>query len=69
MDISQAIAYIHNLPKGLKPGLHRIRKLLSLLGDPQKELKFVHVAGTNGKGSTASMTASSRYLRSSIDIR
>ena len=58
MDISQAIAYIHNLPKGLKPGLHRIRKLLSLLGDPQKELKFVHVAGTNGKGSTASMTAS-----------
>ena len=58
MDITQAISYIHNLPKGLKPGLHRIRKLLSLLGDPQKQLKFVHIAGTNGKGSTAAMTAS-----------
>ena len=58
MDISQAISYIHSLPKGLKPGLHRITKLLSLLGDPQKELKFVHIAGTNGKGSTAAMTAS-----------
>ncbi len=58
MDITQAISYIHNLPKGLKPGLHRIRKLLSLLGDPQKQLRFVHIAGTNGKGSTAAMTAS-----------
>ena len=33
-------------------GLERIRKLLELLGNPQKKLRFVHVAGTNGKGST-----------------
>ena len=58
MDIREAISYIHQLPKGLKPGLHRIRRLLALLGDPQKELKVVHIAGTNGKGSTAAMTAS-----------
>ena len=58
MELREAIAYIHNLPKGLKPGLHRIKKLLNLLGDPQKSLKFVHIAGTNGKGSTAAMTAS-----------
>ena len=58
MDILEAISYIHQLPKGLKPGLHRIRRLLALLGDPQKELKVVHIAGTNGKGSTAAMIAS-----------
>lgn len=33
-------------------GLDRIRKLLDLLGNPQKKLRFIHVAGTNGKGST-----------------
>jgi len=58
MNIDQAIAYIHSLYRKAVPGLDRIRKLLSLLGDPQKELKFVHIAGTNGKGSTAAMTAS-----------
>ena len=36
---------------GIKPGLERITRLLELLGDPQKTLKAVHVAGTNGKGS------------------
>ena len=43
---------------GREPGLSRITKLLSMVGDPHKELKFVHITGTNGKGSTASMTAS-----------
>ena len=38
-----------------KPGLSRTRRLLRLLGDPQKQLKFVHVAGTNGKGSFCCM--------------
>ena len=42
---------------GQAPGLDRIRELLALLGDPQRELKFVHITGTNGKGSTAAMTA------------
>ena len=58
MNIDQAIEFIHSLYRKAVPGLDRIRKLLSLLGDPQKELKFVHIAGTNGKGSTAAMTAS-----------
>ena len=40
-----------------EPGLARSRELLGLLGDPQKKLKFVHIAGTNGKGSTAAMLA------------
>ena len=35
--------------RGSIPGLERISALLSLLGDPQKDLKYVHVAGTNGK--------------------
>lgn len=39
------------------PGLHRIRALCCALGDPQERLKFVHLAGTNGKGSTATMIA------------
>lgn len=39
------------------PGLHRIRALCAALGDPQKQLKFIHLAGTNGKGSTAAMLA------------
>lgn len=39
------------------PGLHRIRALCAALGDPQDRLRFVHLAGTNGKGSTATMLA------------
>src|SRR5438045_1106665 len=38
--------------------LDRMRKLLKVLGNPQKDLKFVHVAGTKGKGSTCAMLAS-----------
>ncbi len=44
---------------GIKPGLARTLALLSCLGDPHKRLKCVHVAGTNGKGSTCTMIASS----------
>ena len=59
MNVNEAVAYIHGLyRKNAVPGLHRMRKMLSMMGDPQKKLKFIHVAGTNGKGSTASMTAS-----------
>ncbi|MDO4269419.1 MAG: folylpolyglutamate synthase/dihydrofolate synthase family protein [Eubacteriales bacterium] len=54
-----AIEYIHTLGRfSGKPGLHRIRALCAALGDPQNRLKFVHLAGTNGKGSTACMIAS-----------
>lgn len=41
-----------------KPDLDNVRELCKLFGDPQKDLLFVHVAGTNGKGSTSSMLAS-----------
>ena len=40
-----------------KLGLERIRKLLNFLGNPQDDLKFIHIAGTNGKGSTTTMIA------------
>lgn len=59
MNGTEAIAYIHTFfRKGAEPGLHRIRELMNNLGNPQKNLKFIHVAGTNGKGSTVAMTAS-----------
>ncbi|MFM7815263.1 MAG: hypothetical protein ACKO66_12175 [Flavobacteriales bacterium] len=41
-----------------KPGLDNTLKLLELIGHPQQGLKFVHVAGTNGKGSTSHLIAS-----------
>ncbi|MBQ2391759.1 MAG: bifunctional folylpolyglutamate synthase/dihydrofolate synthase [Clostridia bacterium] len=48
-----AVDYINSFLKfGSKPGLERISNLLKLLGNPEKDLKFIHVAGTNGKGST-----------------
>lgn len=59
MTAEQAIEYIHSkFWKGSVPGLERISVLLDKMGNPQDSLKFVHIAGTNGKGSTASMTAS-----------
>ena len=59
MNAEQAIAYIHSVCwKGSVPGLERTQELLKKMGNPEKKLKFVHIAGTNGKGSTAAMTAS-----------
>ena len=58
MNYEQAMEYIHAVQwAGHKPGLTRTRTLLAALGDPHKKLQFVHVAGTNGKGSTAAMLA------------
>lgn len=55
MNYQQAIEYIHSTYKfGSKLGLENIKYLLDLLGNPHKELKVIHVAGTNGKGSTSS---------------
>lgn len=57
--MEQSLAFIHGLyRKGTKPDLSRVQYLLHALGDPQKRLKFIHIAGTNGKGSTAAMSAS-----------
>ena len=59
MNYEEALNYIHAVQwAGHKPGLTRTRTLLTALGDPHKQLRFIHVAGTNGKGSTAAMLAS-----------
>ena len=56
MTYEEAMQKISSLLRfGMKPGLERIEKLLALLGNPQNKLRFVHVAGTNGKGSTLSL--------------
>lgn len=58
-DIAGVREYLASLRSlGSVPGLERISALLEKMGSPEKELRFVHVAGTNGKGSTAAMTAS-----------
>ena len=59
MNYDEAVKYIHDTKKfGSKLGLKNITSLLGLLGNPQEKLKFVHVAGTNGKGSVCSYIAS-----------
>ena len=59
MNVQEALTYIHSVSwKGSVPGLSRTQELLHRLGDPQNKLKFIHIAGTNGKGSTAAMLAS-----------
>lgn len=51
--------YIHSFTRfGSQLGLERMEKLLALMGNPQDKLKFIHIAGTNGKGSTVKMSAS-----------
>ena len=59
MNINEVLDYIHSVCwKGMMPGLGRITQLLEKMGNPEKDMKFIHIAGTNGKGSTAAMTAS-----------
>lgn len=59
MDYNEALNYIHGTERfGSKPGLARISELMHRLGDPQDKLKYIHVAGTNGKGSASAMLAS-----------
>ena len=59
MTAKEAVEYYHSLQQfGINPGLERIAALCERLGNPQNDLKFVHVAGTNGKGSTCTEIAS-----------
>ena len=59
MNYSESLKYINEIPWTMrKPGLGRIKALLEELGRPDKKLRFVHVAGTNGKGSVCAMLAS-----------
>ncbi len=59
MTYEESISYIHSVSwRGSLPGLSRIRELCRRLGDPQDSLRFIHVAGTNGKGSFCTMLES-----------
>ena len=59
MTVQEVIEYIHSANwMGSVPCLSRTQNLLTMMGNPEKKLKFVHIAGTNGKGSTAAMVAS-----------
>ena len=59
MTYGEALEYIHGISWTFcKPGLERIKTLCEALGNPQDDLRFIHVAGTNGKGSFCSMTES-----------
>lgn len=58
MNYKESVDYIHSLLQfGIKPGLERVSMLLSALGNPQDKIKTVHIAGTNGKGSTSTHIA------------
>jgi len=64
MTGQEAIAYIHSrFGAGKKQGLKNLTALLSLLGDPHKKVKMLHVAGTNGKGSVCT------YLQSVLSAQ
>jgi dihydrofolate synthase/folylpolyglutamate synthase len=59
MTYQETLSYIYALARfGMRPGLDRISAVLNTLGSPQEELRIVHVAGTNGKGSTAAFLSS-----------
>ena len=59
MRYADTIEYLFGLQKhGMKFGLDNIRRLMALLGEPQKAFASIHVAGTNGKGSTSAMIES-----------
>ena len=58
MDYQESINFIHKTPKFARVlGNDMLKKLLFFLGNPQKKLRFIHIAGTNGKGSYAVMIA------------
>lgn len=59
MNYTEAIEYIQNTSKyGNNTGTKRVEKILDILGNPHKDLKCIHIAGTNGKGSITSMITS-----------
>lgn len=58
MDYIEALEYVHTIPRFVRPlGNEKLGGLLNLLGNPHKKLRYVHVAGTNGKGSVCAFTA------------
>ena len=58
MTLEDALSYIHRVDwRGSVPGLSRINTLLGMLGHPERSVKYIHITGTNGKGSTCAMLA------------
>ena len=54
MNYQEALNWIHSIGRfGIKPGLQRVNRMMELLDNPHKKIKVIHMAGTNGKGSTA----------------
>ena len=59
MNYEETLEYIHGITwQSRKPGLSRINELMELMGHPEKSTRYIHIAGTNGKGSTAAMLSS-----------
>ncbi len=62
LTIEEAINWIHSrLPFGTRPGLDRVEALLDRIGNPEEKVPTIHIAGTNGKGSTVT------YLRCMLE--
>ena len=58
MTFEESLAFLDEVGQsGICLGLDSIRELLKRIGNPQDKLKFVHIAGTNGKGSTLAFTS------------
>lgn len=58
MNYRETLEYIHNIPKFNRIlGNDLLRILLDMMGNPQNDLRFIHIGGTNGKGSTCTMIA------------
>ena len=58
MNIDEVQSFIHETCwQSTQPGLDRIKELLGFMGNPHENMKYIHIAGTNGKGSTAAMLA------------
>ncbi len=59
MDYKESLVYLRDLTKfGFNFGLDRVKELLHRLGNPEKTMTYIHVGGTNGKGSVTSMLCS-----------
>ena len=67
-DYNEAVEWINGLIAfGIRPGLERIELMMERLGNPQRKLKFIHVAGTNGKGSSCAFLTST-LMKAGFDV-
>ena len=56
MNYSEALSFVHSRQRfGSRPGLDSMRRITELCGRPQLGMRFLHIAGTNGKGSVSTM--------------